>query len=132
MWTDDGLDYLFGTVYDDPAGTPVYWPLWAKSRAEEKVAFETWIDWITARLEHYPDLHVFHYNAYETTALKRLMVRHATREHELDELLRRKVFVDLYGITRQAIRAGVESYGLKGMEPVFGFERNAALKGAIG
>ncbi len=60
-----------------------------------------------ARLEAFPDLHVFHYNAYETVALKKLVARHATREHELDELLRRKVFVDLYGITRQAVRAGI-------------------------
>ena len=90
------------------------------------------MDWITARLAAYPDLHVFHFNAYEPTALKRLMARHATREHEVDELLRRKVFVDLYGIMRQAMRVGVESYGLKALEPVFGFERDAELRGAIG
>jgi predicted RecB family nuclease len=130
-WGEEGLEYLFGTVYEDH-GTVVYRPLWAMSRAEEKVAFETWMDWITDRLQTHPDLHVFHYNAYETVALKKLAARHATREHEVDELLRRHVFVDLYGITRQAVRAGVESYGLKGMEPVFGFTRNAELRGAIG
>nr|MBA2347974.1 AAA family ATPase [Solirubrobacterales bacterium] len=106
---------------------PVYWPLWAFSRAEEKVAFERWMDWSTARLEHHSDLHVFHYNSYETVALKNLVARHGTREHELDELLRRKVFVDLYGITRQALRAGVEGYGLKPMEAVHGFERAVPL-----
>ena len=31
-WGDDGLEYLFGTVYED-AGRPVYYPLWAISRA---------------------------------------------------------------------------------------------------
>lgn len=131
-WGDDGLEYLFGTVYDEAGGEPTYWPLWATNRAEERAAFEQWIDWITARLEQHPDLHVFHYNSYETVALKRLAARHATREHELDELLRRQVFVDLYGITRQALRAGVESYGLKGMEPVFGYVRDAELRGAVG
>jgi uncharacterized protein len=40
--------------------------------------------------------------------------------------------VDLHGITRQAIRAGTEGYGLKALEPVFGFERDAELRGAIG
>ena len=130
-WGEEGLEYLFGTVYEHQ-GITTYGPLWATSRAEEKVAFETWVDWITGRLQTHPDLHVFHYNVYETVALKKLAARHATREHEVDELLRRKVFVDLYGITRQAVRAGVESYGLKGMEPVFGFERNAELRGAIG
>ena len=48
------------------------------------------------RLARYPDLHVYHYAAYEITALKRLMGRYGTREDELDDLLRRGVFVDLY------------------------------------
>lgn len=131
-WGEDGLEYLFGTLYDDGDGNPVYWPLWALSRAEEKAAFETWVDWITARLERYPDLHVFHFAAYETVTLRALVARHATREHEVDELLRRRVFVDLYAIVRQAVRAGVEGYGLKALEAVFGFERDAELRGAIG
>jgi uncharacterized protein len=114
------------------AGRPVYYPLWATSRAEERIALETWIDWITDRLARFPELHVFHYNSYETVALKKLVARHSTREAELDELLRREVFVDLYGIVRQGIRAGTEGYGLKALEPVFGFERDAELRGAIG
>jgi predicted RecB family nuclease len=130
-WGDDGLEYLFGTVYED-TGRSVYYPLWATSRTEERAALETWIDWITDRLERFPGLHVFHYNSYETVALKKLAARHSTREVELDELLRREIFVDLYGIVRQGIRAGTEGYGLKAIEPVFGFERDAELRGAIG
>jgi uncharacterized protein len=130
-WGEDGLEYLFGTAYEDD-GKWRYWPLWATSRAEEKQALEEWLAWITDRLDKHPDLHVFHYNAYEQTALKKLVARHAVGEYELDELLRRKVLVDLYGISRQAIRAGVESYGLKALEPVIGFERDAELRGAIG
>jgi uncharacterized protein len=127
-WGDEGLEYLFGTVYEE-GGELRYMPLWATDRASEKKALEDWIDWLFARLETWPDLHVFHYNAYETTALKKLVARHATRELELDELLKRKVFVDLYGITRQALRAGVERYGLKAMEAVYGFKRNEQLDG---
>jgi uncharacterized protein len=131
-WGDDGLEYLFGTVYDDAEDEPAYWQLWAHSRAEEKSALEDWIDWIIARLAAHPDLHIYHYNSYEPVALKRLVARHATRELELDDLLRRKVFVDLYGITRQAVRVGVESYGLKGIEAVYQFERNPELGTALG
>ena len=130
-WGEDGLEYLFGTAYEDD-GNWHYWPLWATSRAEEKEALEQWLAWITDRLEKHPNLHVFHFNAYEPTALKKLVARHAVGEYELDELLRRKVLVDLYSISRQAIRAGVESYGLKALEPVIGFERDAELRGAIG
>ena len=46
-------------------------------------------------------MHIFHYAPYEPGALKRLMGRYATREDEVDDLLRNKVFVDLYGVTRQ-------------------------------
>jgi len=130
-WGEDGLEYLFGSGLEDD-GKWRYWPVWATSRAEEKQVLEQWLAWITARLAEYPDLHVFHFNAYEPTALKQLVARHAVGEYELDELLRRKVLVDLYGISRQAIRAGVESYGLKALEPVIGFERDAELRGAIG
>lgn len=130
-WGDEGLEYLFGTVYLED-GEWRYWPLWAESRAEEKERFEEWMDWITERLARDPDLHIFHYNAYEPVALKKLMSRHATKEHELDELLRRKVFVDLYGVVRQALRAGVESYGLKALEPLVGFKRRAGLREAVG
>ncbi|MEI2702202.1 MAG: TM0106 family RecB-like putative nuclease [Baekduia sp.] len=121
-WGDEGLEYLWGTLYDAEDGVR-YEPRWATSRAAERAALEDWIDWLTERLERHPDLHVYHYNSYEPVALKRLVARHATREEELDDLLRRKVFVDLYGITRQTLRAGVESYGLKPMEAVFGFQR---------
>jgi uncharacterized protein len=127
-WGSEGLEYLFGAVYEAD-GELLYMPLWARNRAEEKDALEAWIDWLMARLSIYPDLHVFHYNVYETTALKKLVARHATRELELDELLKRKVFVDLYGITRQAVRAGVERYGLKAVEALYDFERNVELDG---
>jgi uncharacterized protein len=132
FWGDEGLEYLFGTVDESESDEQRYWPLWAHSRSAEKLALEQWIDWITARLRTYPDLHVYHYNSYEPVALKHLVARHATRELELDDLLRRKIFVDLYGITRQAVRAGIESYGLKGIEAVYGFERNAELQDALG
>ena len=80
-----------------------------------------------ARLETYPNLHVYHYGGYEPGALKRLMGRYATREDELDRLLRGKVLVDLLSVVRHAIRAGVESYSIKKLEPLFGYERDAKL-----
>ena len=43
-----------------------------------------------------PGMHVYHFGHYEPSALKRLMGRYATREEEIDELLRAGRFVDLY------------------------------------
>ena len=49
------------------------------------------------RLSLHPDLHIYHFVPYEPAALKRLMGRYATREDELDQLLRGKRFVETRG-----------------------------------
>ncbi|HSV93501.1 MAG TPA: AAA family ATPase, partial [Desulfobacterales bacterium] len=64
------------------------------------------------------------------TALARLAQRHATREEEVDRLLRGRVLVDLYRVVRQGIRASVESYSIKRLEPLYGLTREVALKDA--
>ncbi len=130
-WGDEGLEYLFGTVFLEQ-GEWRYRPLWAHDEAEERRAFEEWMRWITARLAAYPDMHVFHYNHYEPTALKRLMSRYGTCEHEVDELLRRQVFADLYTVVRQALRVGTASYGLKAIEALYEFKRAPELTGGAG
>ena len=80
-----------------------------------------------ARWEQHPDFHIYHYGAYETTAVKRLMSRYATREDEVDRLLRGRVFVDLHRVVRQGLRASVESYSIKKLEPFYGFARAVDL-----
>src|SRR5207245_876649 len=80
------------------------------------------------RLEQHPDMHVYHYGAYEPTALKQLMGVYATREDAMDALLRRKVFCDLHSVVRQGLRAGVPSYSLKEVEALPAFRRQANLK----
>ena len=60
-------------------------------------------------------------------SVKQLMAQHATREAEVDDLLRRGVFVDLLTVTRQALRAGVRSYSLKQTERLAGFARVAGM-----
>ena len=56
--------------------------------AGEKAGFERLMDLLIERLERHPGMHIYHYASYEPTALKRLMGRHATREDEVDRLLR--------------------------------------------
>ncbi len=98
--------------------------------AAEKAAFERLVDFLVARLDADPSLHVYHYAAYEKTALARLAQRHATREDEVDRLLRGRVLVDLFRVVRQGIRASVESYSIKRLEPLYGLHREVALKDA--
>src|SRR5213594_4154583 len=88
------------------------------------------MDLITASWDAHAEMHVYHYAPYEPGALKRLMGRYATREQELDKLLRAGRFVDLYGVVRQGVRAGIERYSIKNLEVFYGFERAVALADA--
>jgi predicted RecB family nuclease len=121
-----GLEFLFGYSFKDN-GADAYTADWAMTRAQEKDAFERFIDFIMKRLEIYPDLHIYHFAPYEPAALKRLMGRFATRENELDRMLRAELFGDLFAVVRHAIRASVESYSIKKLEPLYGFKRSLAL-----
>jgi uncharacterized protein len=73
---------------------------------------------------------LYHFSPYEPAAVKRLMTRHGTREAEVDRLLRGGRFVDLLAVTRRGLRASVESYSLKELEPFFGFSRKLDLDDA--
>jgi predicted RecB family nuclease len=126
---DAGLEYLFGYVFADD-GAERYVGEWALDAEEEKRAFERFIDFIMARSNRYPDMHIYHYAPYEPSALKRLMGRYATREDEVDRILRGELFVDLYSVIRQGIRASVEHYSIKDLEVFYGFARTTTLADA--
>jgi uncharacterized protein len=124
-----GLHFLFGLLVADPWR---YQTFWAHDRAGERQSFERLVDYFHARLAAHPTMHVYHYGAYETTALKQLMGVYATREDAVDELLRREVFVDLHSLVRQGLRAGVESYSLKEIEALPAFQRGSDItRGAV-
>jgi predicted RecB family nuclease len=121
-----GLEFLFGVAWREPDGTTPYRTFWAHDRAEEKRAFEDFIDFVVERQAANPQMHVYHYAAYEQSTLARLMSEHMTREEEVDDLLRGGILVDLYQVVRQSLRAGVESYSLKEIEKFF-FTREAEV-----
>ncbi len=129
---DDGLDYLFG-VLEVGGDFHAFWSRDASGAFTldgERAAFERFIDFVMARLEADPTLHVYHYAPYEPTALKRLMGRYGTREAEVDRLLREGVLVDLLRAVRQSLRASVDSYSIKRMEGFYGFTREINLRDA--
>ncbi|HEX2138967.1 MAG TPA: TM0106 family RecB-like putative nuclease [Woeseiaceae bacterium] len=121
-----GRDYLFGYV---PEGGQ-YVPLWATTATEEREAFERLVDLFLATYRDRPDMHVYHFGAYEPTALKRLSGRYATRGSELDVLLRAELFVDLHRIVKHALKASVESYSIKELEKFYGFCREQDMREA--
>ena len=121
---EGGREYLFG-VSDTRGG---YAPLWATSPAEEKRAFERVIDRIIAAFESDRAMHVYHFGSYEPTAFKRLSGRYATRENELDVILRAELFIDLHTIVKHSLRASVETYSIKDLEQFYGLQRAQDLR----
>ncbi len=124
-----GLEYLFGIVEVD-SGEPVFRAFWAHDREHERQALVDFVGWLDARRRVWPDLHVYHYAPYETSALLRLAARHGVCEDEVDQLLRDGVFVDLYAVVRSAIRVSQRSYSIKKLEPLYMAARDAAVTNA--
>lgn len=124
---EHGLEYLTGYVARNEAAQWEHHAVWALNRSEERAAFEDFVDFVMERWEQNPGLHIYHYAAYEPAALKRLMGRYGSREDEIDRMLRAGLFVDLYSVVRNGLRAGVESYSIKKMEPFFGYVREKPM-----
>lgn len=116
---EGGLEYLLGACFHREDGGIGFADWWAHDRAEERKAFEAFVDWVHARWTASPAMHIYHYAAYEVSAVRRLSTRHNTRQDEVDDLLRHEVFVDLLQIVRRGVRVGEENYSLKSVEHLY-------------
>lgn len=135
-----GMEYLFGLlelgqpendfVTRKNPGPPRYLHWWATNRHEEKAAFEQLMDRIFEGLDEFQKLHVFHFGHRENNALKVLSCRHGVREDQVDQLLRQGTLVDLHSVVKHALRASVESYSLKELEPFHRFQRKTSVRDA--
>ncbi|MEP7153950.1 MAG: TM0106 family RecB-like putative nuclease, partial [Nitrospira sp.] len=127
-----GLEYLFGACTRN--GQPGSWEFrdwWAHDREEEKGAFEGFVDWVFTRWQGNPGMHIYHYAAYEVSAVRRLSTQHDSRQDEVDELLRNEVFVDLYQTVRQGLRIGEDSYSIKSVERLYRPKRGTQVATAV-
>jgi len=66
------LEYLFGSSYSEN-GTLKFRDWWAHDRKEEQAAFEGFVRWVHGRWKSDKTMHVYHYAAYETSALTKLL-----------------------------------------------------------
>ena len=121
-----GLEYLFGLCLLK-GGKLDFMPFWAHDHEEELATFTQFMEFLQKHLTAHPDAYIYHYNHYETTALKRLACRYAIAEHQLDDLLRRMKFVDLYKIVREAVRVSEPAYSLKNLETFYMGKREGAV-----
>jgi predicted RecB family nuclease len=128
---DGGLEYLHGIWFSD-SGHNRFEDFWAHDRAEEGEALRRLMAFFENRLREFPNAHVYHYAAYEISALRRLTSTHGIGEALLDQMLKEGRFVDLYGVVSGGIIASEPAYSLKNLEVFYMAERTGAVKTAGG
>jgi uncharacterized protein len=124
---DGGLEYLWGNTYFDDKGSKQFKDFWAHNPQQERQSFIAFIDWVFARWQQDPQMHVYHYANYEIAAIKKLMGRHGVCEHQVDELLRNEVFVDLYKIVKGGVLLGEPRYSIKNVEHLYRGKRDTEV-----
>lgn len=127
------LDYLW--AFCDAAGA--YEHRWAHSPEAEREAFSWFVSLLLEREARGPDWHVYHYNSYEITSMRRIAASwpvEAERQHWIDTVERivAQRFVDLYRAVEAGVRTQDGSTSLKVVEKLAGYDRSAgAAAGAV-
>lgn len=124
---EGGLEYLHGIRADG-----AFTAFWAHDHAQEKQALVDLFQWLKDRLAAYPNARIYHYAAYEVTALKRLTSKYGVGEAFLDRLLRERRFVDLLAVVRGGVLASERNYSLKSMEAFYRPKRDGEVTTAGG
>ncbi|HEY5438132.1 MAG TPA: TM0106 family RecB-like putative nuclease, partial [Acidimicrobiales bacterium] len=125
------LFFLSGLYYHDAAGQWVYDARWAHDLEAQTSMVKELVEFLAERRQTFPLMHVYHYNHTERSALERL-TRGTQSEGLLTSLVETGLFVDLFVIARNAVQVGTESYGLKYLERLSGFERRGGIEQGAG
>jgi predicted RecB family nuclease len=132
FWTPQhDLVFLVGLLYQDATGGWIYDDRWADDLASQQSMIKGLVEFFATRAEQYPRMHVYHYNHTEKSAIERLM-RETEDENLFANLVERGLFIDLFTVAKNAMRVGTESYGLKHLERLVGFERSAGIEQGSG
>lgn len=124
---EGGLEYLHGIWFDDQ-----FRAFWAHDHNAEAKALDELLEFFRARLAEFPWARIYHYAAYEITALRRLTTKYGIGEAFLDRLLRERRFVDLFAVVRGALIGSEANYSIKSMEAFYGRERDGEVTTAGG
>ncbi|MCB0324573.1 MAG: TM0106 family RecB-like putative nuclease, partial [Bdellovibrionales bacterium] len=132
-FVDGGLEYLHGVYYLED-GEERFLELWSHDKTKERESFEELIAFFAERRKVYPDCHIYHYSAYELSALRRLKEGasvHGVAEARLDDLLREEAFCDLYRIVQQGIAVSEPRYSIKNLETFYMPKRSGEVSKAV-
>lgn len=124
---EGGLEYLHGVWFDGE-----FLAFWGHDHAAEAQALSELLAFFRDRLAANPAARIYHYAAYEITALRRLTTKYGIGEAFLDRLLRERRFVDLFAVVRGGLIGSEANYSIKSMEAFYGRKREGEVKTAGG
>ena len=103
---DTGLFFLFGLL-ESGTVTEVGVPhvVSARLAAGRAPPRSSWSTTSFQRRQQFPNMHIYHYNHTELSALVRMAETHGLVESELTELIT-SAFIDLYGGSQRFFRSG--------------------------
>jgi len=124
---ESGLEYLHGVWFDGE-----FLAFWGHDHVAEAQALSELLAFFRDRLDAHPAARIYHYAAYEITALRRLTTKYGIGEAFLDRLLRERRFVDLFAVVRGGLIGSERNYSIKSMEAFYGRVREGEVKTAGG
>jgi len=113
-----GLEYLHGIWYRQD-GAWTFRAFWAHDRNEEGRAVAALLAFFADHMRRHPQAHIYHYAAYEMTALRKLTALHRVGEAAMDQLQRERRFVDLYRVVSGGLIASEPAYSIKNLETFY-------------
>jgi len=131
FWTpNSGLFFLFGLWYQQD-GEWTYDARWAHDLDAESAVAAELVEFFYHRRQGHPGVHVYHYNHTERSSLTSMTLGRPS-EALFAHLRDTGLFVDLMAVVTNAFQVGVESYGLKSLEALAGYERHGEIEGGSG
>ena len=123
------FEYLYGIWSNDEKNSFTYY--WSDDEEEEKNSFVSFVEKLLEHLELYPDAKFYHYFSYEISSLRKSAQIFGMYEKELEQLIEKKCFVDLFTTVNSSLLIGASSYSLKTVEKLAGINRTEDLQSGM-
>lgn len=123
------FEYLYGIWSNDENNNFTYY--WSDDEEEEKNSFISFIENLLEHIVLYPEAKFYHYFSYEISSLRRSAQNFGVYEKELENLIEKKYFVDLFTTVNSSLLIGASSYSLKTVEKLAGINRTEDLQSGM-
>ena len=105
---------------------------WAHDLEEQAAVAAGVVAFFEHRRGEYPRFHVYHYNHTERSSLAAMTLGTPAEGPVHSPQYDTGLFVDLMAVARNSFQVGVESYGLKALEALAGFQRQGDIEQGVG